>query len=412
MFRASQSRKAALSFIFITVVLDMLAVGMIIPVLPKLVMMFLGGDTGRSAKMIGLFGTVWALMQLLFSPLMGSLSDRLGRRPVILISNFGLGLDYILMALAPSLGWLFFGRVISGITAASISTANAYIADVTPPEKRAASYGLMGAAFGVGFILGPAMGGLLGGVSPRLPFWVAAGLSLSNAMYGLFVLPESLTKENRTGFSWARANPLGSLTFLWSRGQLFGFSMLSFLRNLAHQVLNSVFVLYAGYRYGWNERTVGLTLAVVGLCSGVVQGALVRPIVKRIGERNTLYVGIFFGVFGFAVFGLAPSGALFFMGVPLTALWGLSGPALSGLMSQSVGPQEQGRLQGAQSSIIGLAGLLGPTLFTQIFAYFIEPSHKLHQPGAPFYLASIILVISLGIAWSLTRALSSKTSLC
>jgi DHA1 family tetracycline resistance protein-like MFS transporter len=412
MFRAFHSRKAALSFIFITVVLDMLAVGMIIPVLPKLVMMFLGGDTSKSAKMIGLFGTVWALMQLLFSPVMGSLSDRFGRRPVILISNFGLGLDYILMAMAPTLTWLFVGRTISGITSASISTANAYIADVTPPDKRAGSYGLLGAAFGIGFILGPAMGGLLGSISPRLPFWVAAGLSLSNAAYGFFVLPESLPMDRRARFVWTQANPLGSFVFVWSRPKLFGFSTLSFLRHLAHQVLNHVFVLYAGYRYGWNERAVGLTLACVGLCSGLVQGALIRPVVSRIGERNTLLLGLAFGICGFATFGMAKDGMQFLVGIPMTALWGLSGPALQGLMTQRAGPDEQGQLQGAQSSVMGLAGLMGPAIFTQTFAYFIEPAHHLNHPGAPFFLAAMIMVISLAIAWMLTRSLSQKVPLC
>ena len=279
-------RRAALVFIFITVLLDILALGIIIPVLPKLVENFLGGNTAAAAEMYGLFGTVWALMQFVFSPVLGALSDRFGRRPVILISCFGLGFDYILMALAPTLIWLFVGRVISGITAASIPTAGAYITDVTPAEKRAAGFGILGAAFGIGFVLGPALGGVLGGINPRLPFWVAAGMSLLNAMYGLFVLPESHSPERRASFLWSRANPVGSLTLLRSHPELLGLATVNFLYYLAHEVLPSTFVLYAGYRYNWDERAVGLTLAVVGVCTGIVQAGLIKPIVARFGERR------------------------------------------------------------------------------------------------------------------------------
>jgi len=247
---AGKPRRAAVAFILVTIALDMLALGMIIPVLPKLVERFMGGDTARAAEIFGAFTTVWALMQFLFSPLLGALSDRYGRRPVILLSNLGLGLDYIVMALAPTLMWLFVGRVISGITAASISTAQAYIADVTPPDRRAASYGLLGGAFGLGFILGPALGGLLGAIEPRLPFWAAAAFSLANAAYGLFVLPESLALDHRSGFSWRRANPVGSLLLLRSHPELSGLASANFFANLAHVVLPTVFVLYAGYRYG------------------------------------------------------------------------------------------------------------------------------------------------------------------
>src|SRR5215475_8799857 len=245
----TKPRRAAMAFIFVTVALDMLALGIVIPVLPKLVEGFMGGNTARAAEVLGVFGIVWALMQFLFSPLLGVLSDRFGRRPVIVLSNAGLGLDYVLMALAPTLGWLFVGRVISGLTTASMSTAYAYIADVTPPERRAASYGLLGAAFGVGFILGPALGGLLGGVDPRLPFWVAAGFSLVNAGYGFFVLPESLPPDRRSAFSWRRANPLGSLALLRSHRELSGLAVANFLLLVSHVVFPTVYVLYAGYRY-------------------------------------------------------------------------------------------------------------------------------------------------------------------
>ena len=260
-------RRAALAFIFITVVLDMLALGVVVPVLPKLIEDFLHGDTARAAQIVGWFATVWALMQFIFSPVLGALSDRFGRRTVILLSNFGLGLDYIVMATAPGLGWLFLGRIISGITAASFSTAGAYIADVTPPEKRAGAFGMLSAAFGLGFIVGPALGGILGNVNPRLPFWVAAALSLLNAMYGLLVLPESLPTEKREAFSWRRANPIGSIKLLRSHAELFGLSISTFVGNIAHEALPTTFVLYAMYRYGWSERTIGFALGTVGVSS-------------------------------------------------------------------------------------------------------------------------------------------------
>ena len=396
-------RRAALAFIFITVVLDMLAVGMIAPVLPKLVMNFLSGDTARAAKIYGIFGTVWALMQFVFAPVQGLLSDRFGRRPVILLSNFGLGLDYVLMAVAPSLSWLFVGRVISGITAASIPAATAYIADVTPPEKRAGAFGMLGAAFGLGFIVGPAIGGLLGNVNSRLPFWVAAAFSLANAMYGLFVLPESLPRERREPFSWRRANPVGSLKLLRSHPELFGLATANFFTYLAHEVLPSTFVLYASYRYHWNERTVGLALATVGACYALVQGALVGRIVHRIGERGALLVGLIFGALGFAIYGLASTGFLFWLGIPLMSIWGISGPAVQGLMTRRVSPSEQGQLQGANGSLRSITGLIGPALFTLTFAASISPHRGWHMPGAPFLLSSVMLLAALALAWRVTR---------
>jgi len=396
-------RRAALAFILITVTLDMLALGVIVPVLPRLVVDFVGGDTARGAEVYGLFGTVWALMQFFFSPILGSLSDRFGRRPVILLSNLGLGLDYIFMALAPTISWLFVGRVISGITSASLSTAYAYIADVTPQEKRAAGFGMVGAAFGVGFVVGPALGGLLGGVDPRLPFWVAAGLSLANAAYGWLVLPESLPRERRMSFSWRRANPVGSLVLLRSHPELLGLAIVNFLGNLAHAALPSTFVLYAGYRYGWDAQTVGIMLASVGVASVIVQGGVIGPVVKRIGERAALLVGLLCGAAGFAIYGAAPTGTLFLIGVPVVALWGLAGAASQGLMTRRVGGSEQGQLQGANGSVRGITELIGPGLFTQSFAFFIAAGTPLHLPGAPFLLASLLLAAALLVAWRVTR---------
>ena len=400
---APARRHAAFAFVFVTVLLDMLAIGVIIPVLPRLVLDFLGNDTVRAADMLGIFGTVWALMQFVFAPLQGALSDRFGRKPVIVMSNIGLGLDYVLMAVAPTIGWLFVGRVVSGITAASISTAYAYVADVTPPERRSARFGLLGAAFGAGFILGPALGGIAGNVDPRLPFWIAAALSLANGLYGTFVLPESLPRERRAGFSWARANPFGALILLRSQRQLTVMATINFLGNLAHAVLPSMSVLYMTYRYGWSERTVGLTMAFVGVCAMIVQGTLIGPIVGRFGERTSLLTGLLFGVAGFLVFGLATSGPIFWLGIPLMALWGLASPSALGLMSRRVGPSEQGRLQGANSSIMGIANMIGPALFTQAFALAISVRSEWQLPGAPFVLAAGLLAVAASAAWVATR---------
>ena len=397
-------RKAAFVFIFATILLDMLAMGIVIPVLPKLVVDFVGGDTQEAAKVFGLFGTAWALMQFLFAPLQGTLSDSFGRRPVILISNFGVGLDYVLMALAPTLGWLFAGRVLSGIASSSIATAYAYVADVTPADQRAARFGLLGAASGAGFVLGPALGGWAGSISPRLPFWIAAGLSLLNACYGLLVLPESLPPAQRVRFEWRRANPFGALALLRTHAVLLWLSAVNFLGNLAHAVLPSVSVLYLMYRYGWDERLVGLTLAIVGVGSIVVQGAVVGPVTKTIGERAALMLGLAFGVVGFLVFAVARTGVEFCIGIPLLALWGLEGPASMALMSRLVGASEQGQLQGANASVTGIANLFGPALFTQTFAVAIRGGRDMYLAGAPFLVAVFLLAAAGILAWFATRA--------
>lgn len=400
-------RRAAVIFIFITVVLDVLALGIIIPVLPMLVEDFLGGDTARAATVFGVFGTVWAMMQFVFAPILGALSDRWGRRPIILLSCLGLGLDYILMALAPTLVWLFVGRILSGVTSASFATAGAYIADVTPVEKRAAGFGVVGAAFGLGFVLGPALGGVLGAVDPRLPFWVAAGLALVNAAYGYFVLPESLPPERRRQFSWGRVNPLGSLRLLRSHRELFGIATVTVFYHLAHHVLPSVFVLYGSYRYGWDARATGLTLAGVGIMSIIVQGGLVRPMVARFGERRMLLTGLAFGTVGYVIYAMAETGPGFWLGIPIFGLMGLYGPSAQGLMSRRVTPSEQGQLQGINSSFMGMTGIFAPALFTFTFAEFIGPHADWHLPGAPFLLAAGLLATAWVIAWRVTRARAS-----
>jgi len=397
-------RHGAVAFIFVTILLDMLAAGMIIPILPKLIESFVGNDTARAARLFGLFATVWALMQFVFSPLLGSLSDRHGRRAVVLVSNFGLGADYVLMALAPSLLWLFVGRVISGMTSASISTAFAYVADVTPPERRAAVFGRIGAAFGAGFVLGPAMGGLLGNIDPRLPFWVAAALSFANFLYGLVILPESLPVTRRSAFRWRSANPLGALQLLRSDRTLASLSVVNFISQLSHVVLPSTFVLYATYRYGWDTRTIGLTLAMVGICAMVVQGGAVGLIVRSLGERGALILGLCSGAVGFLIFGAAPTGPLFTVGIPAMAVWGVAGAATQALTTQRVAADLQGQLQGATSSVQSVAQLVGPSLFTLTFAYFISADAPAHLPGAPFLLASVLLVVALAVAARTLRA--------
>ena len=396
--------RAAVTFIFFTVMLDMLALGVIIPVLPKLIEQFEGGNTARAAGLIGLFGTSWAVMQFLTSPVLGALSDRYGRRPIILLSNLGLGLDYILMALAPTVGWLWFGRIISGVTSASVATAFAYIADVTTPDKRARSYGFMGAAFGIGFIVGPALGGLLTTVSPRLPFWVSATFSLANFCYGFFILPESLPLSRRSQFSWARANPVGSLKLLRAHPHLMGFATIHFLYNLAHQSLATVFVLYTGYRYGWTAMDVGWALASVGVAFAVVQAGLVGKLVARFGERRMLVAGLSFGAAGMAIYGLAPTGALFAAGIPIMSMWGLYGPSAQGLMTRRVGPADQGKLQGALGSIMGITGIIGPTIFTLTFARAITDWRQPFLVGAPYLLASGMLGLGVLIGVRVTGA--------
>ena len=392
-------RKATVAFIFALVVMDVVALGIVIPVLPKLVEGFMGGDTARASGIYGAMTTAWGVMQFLAMPVVGMLSDRFGRRPVILISCLGLGLDYFVMALAPSVGWLFVGRVLSGATSANFSTAFAYVADVTPQDKRAGAFGMLGAAFGVGFVVGPALGGLLGGIDPRLPFWVAGSLALLNAAYGLFVLPESLAAGKRAGFAWSRANPLGSLKLLRSHPELFGLAAALFLMDVAHFSLPAVSVLYMGYRYGWGPPAVGAVLAAVGVGAMIVQGGLVRRVVPRIGERRALAMGLLFGALGFFIYGVAPTGAIFLAGVAVMALWGFAMPSAQALMTRHVGVSEQGQLQGANASLMSLAGIVGPVLFTQIFAATLD-----RMPGAAFGLAGGLLLVAMTVAWRSTRA--------
>lgn len=385
------------------VAFDMLAFGIIAPVLPDLIRQFEGGDFARASSLIGYFGFAWATMQFIFSPILGAWSDRFGRRPVMLISCFGLAIDYVIMAMAPSLRWLFLGRLISGITTSNVATAFAYVTDVTKPEERAKPFGLISAVFGLGFVIGPAVGGWLGNRNLRFPFWAAAALSLGNALYGYFVLPESLPPEKRAKSAWHMANPLGALKLLRSHTELAGLSVVVTLYYLAHNSLPSMWALYTEYRYAWSRRDVGLSLAVVGVCAAVVSGVLVGPLVKRFGERRSLLWGLFFGTVGFAGFALATRGWMLLAVIPFIALWGIAAPAIQSLMARHVDPSSQGKLQGAINSLRAITGMAGPVLFTQIFALAISPHFSLHLPGAPYYLAAVLLVSSLLLAVYVTR---------
>ena len=393
-------RQAALIFIFITVLIDVLAFGVIIPVLPHLVEEFAGGDKSQAAFWVGGFSTAFAIVQFFTAPIQGALSDRYGRRPVILVSCFGLGIDFIFMAFAPNLVWLFVGRLISAATAASFTTANAYIADITAPENRAKSFGMLGAAFGLGFIVGPVVGGLLGGIDHRLPFLFSAGLALINFAYGVFVLPESLPKERRSmRFDWAHAKPMGSVRLLRDYPQIWGLVALVLLINFAHFVYPSTFVLFADVSFGWKEKEAGYVLAVVGVLSVFVNLVLVGKVVNRFGERRAILFGLICGVIGLLIYGFAYTGWMFLVGMPISALWAISTPSTQALITQQVGPEEQGRIQGALSSLISLTGIVAPGLFAGSFGYFIGPNAPVHLPGIAFLIAAVLLACAVVVAW-------------
>ena len=399
------ARKAALIFIFITVLIDVLAFGVIIPVLPHLVQQFVGGDTSTAAYWTGVFAFAFSLVQFFSAPIQGALADRYGRRPVILISCLGLGLDFVFMALAPNLAWLFVGRIISAITSASFTTANAYIADVTAPEARAKSFGMIGAAFGLGFIVGPLIGGVLGDIDHRLPFWCAASLALLNFLYGLFVLPESHPVERRSkAFDWKHAKPMGGVKMLREYPHIWGLVAVVFLANFAHYVYPSTFVLFADAAYGWKEKQAGYVLAVVGVLSVIVNVMVVGRMVKALGERRAMMLGLACGTAGFVVYGLAGSGWLFLLGLPISALWAVAAPATMALVTQQVPADVQGRIQGSLSSLVSLAGIFAPALFAGAFGFFIGPSAPVHLPGVSFLLAALLLGIAALVAWRYTDA--------
>ena len=407
-------RNAALIFIFFTVLIDVLAFGVIIPVLPHLVQRFAGGDMSHAAWWVGTFGVAFSLIQFVTSPIQGALSDRFARRPVILLSCLGLAVDFAFMALAPSLAWLMVGRIVSAMTSASFSTANAYIADVTPDEGRARGYGMIGAAFGLGFIAGPLIGGVLGDIDLRLPFWFAAGLALVNFCYGLFVLPESLPPERRTArVDWSHANPLGALRLLRNYPQVFGLAAVVWISALAQYAHPSIFVLYSDYRYGWGQKEVGYVLAAVGVLSVIVNAGLVGPIVKRFGERRALLASLSCGVVGFSFYAFASHGWLFLVGLPISALWAIAAPAAQALITRQVGVGAQGRVQGSLMSLVSLAGIAGPAIYAGSFGWFVSKSAPLHWPGVPYFIAggrgayemivTAFAAIGVGIGWRYAR---------
>jgi DHA1 family tetracycline resistance protein-like MFS transporter len=391
--RQVAGRRAAVPFVLVSLGLDTLSLCLLIPVFPPLVQQFEHGDAASAGRAIGVLTAVWAVAQFIGSPIMGALSDRFGRRPVLLASIFGLGLDNLLMALAPNLTWLFIGRVLSGFTASSFSVATAYIADVTPPEQRAARFGLVGAIWSFSFIIGPALGGLMGAVDLRLPFFVSAGVSLAAAVYGYFVLPESLKAEHRAPFSWRKANPVASLGFLGSHPELFWLSVVNFLMQFAHAVLPTLFILYAGNRYGWSLQVTGPVLAATGVFGMFVQAWLTPRLVPRIGEIRAMIVGLAAGALTLAIYGLAPAGWIFLLGTPVGALLGLFAPGFQALTTRRVGPNEQGRLQGANSGITGLTSMIAPAAFGYIYAATAQ-----REGGAAAGVAFLIAAVLLGLA--------------
>ena len=400
------ARRPALGFIFVTLALDIIGIGLIVPILPKLIEQYQGGDVTAASTTYGLLHSTYALMQFLFAPLIGSLSDRFGRRPVILISLLGSGLDYLLIAFAPTLSWFVVGRIIAGLTGANFAAATAYIADISPPEKRAANFGLIGAAFGLGFIIGPALGGLLGTYGMKVPFLAAGALTLLNWLYGLFVLPESLAPENRRTFSWARSNPVSSLLALRRFPSVIGLVATSFFFTLGHQVYPAIWVLYTSYRYGWDTRATGLSLAFVGVMAAIVQGGLTKPIVKRLGEVKTTLFGLLLGCLIYACYGLASQGWMLYACILVGSLSGVAGPAVQGLMSRNVAPDEQGGLMGSLTSLTSVAGILGPPLCTTLFGYFVSDKAPVHLPGAAFFMSAVLTLLALVLA---IRALRGVT---
>ena len=394
--------RGAVAFITVISLLNSIAAMIIIPVLPKLVTGFTG-SVSDAAGYVGAFAAAFALAQFLAAPVLGALSDAHGRRTVILISAAGMALDYMVMALAPSVGWLFVGRVVAGLTAASGPAINAYIADVIPPEERAGVFGWTGSAMAAGFLIGPSLGGLLGVIDPRLPFWVSAGIGVAVVFYGFFILPESLPKERRTPFSFRRANPWGSFQFLAGRPQILGLVVVLMMMFIAAQCLPTTLALYTTWRFGWSTAIIGGYLTFAGIGHMVVQSLVVRRFVKTFGERIAAVAGYSATAVGFFIYATAPIGPLFAIGMPFYAMAGLVGPAVQSQLTRSVAPTEQGRVQGASASVASLAGMLAPLLFTQVFHFASAPGQEAWPKGLHLYVATAILACGALLAWRIMR---------
>ncbi|HEU4633799.1 MAG TPA: TCR/Tet family MFS transporter [Flavisolibacter sp.] len=397
------SRKAAMSFIFITLLIDVTGLGLIIPVLPKLIEELTGGNISQASQWGGWLTFAYAIMQFFCAPIIGNLSDKYGRRPVLLFSLFGFGIDYLFLAFAPTIWWLFLGRIIAGITGASFTTASAYIADVSAPENRAKNFGLLGAAFGVGFIIGPSLGGLLAHYGLRVPFLVAAGFTLLNALYGYFVLPESLSKENRRNFEWKRANPLGSLLHLKKYPSVMGLIGSMVLVYIAAHALQSTWTFINIERFNWSEQMMGLSLGLVGVMTMVVQGGLIRYINPKLGNERSVYIGLAIYSLGMLAFAFANQSWMMFVFMIPYCLGGIAGPALQAILAGHVPPTEQGELQGALTSMMSATSIVGPLVMTNLFAYFTKPDAPVHFSGAPFLLGSVLLMASAVVAYGVLR---------
>jgi DHA1 family tetracycline resistance protein-like MFS transporter len=395
--------RKALVFIGITVLMDTVGFGIILPVLPALLMHITGQGVERAAIYGGWLAFAYALMQFVCAPILGGLSDHFGRRPVLLFAVGALGLDYIVQGLAPTLAWLFFGRIVAGIAGASFTPAYAYVADVSPPDKRAQNFGLIAAMFGVGFIAGPAIGGLLGGLGPRAPFFAAAALSLLNFIYGVFVLPESLPRERRRAFEWKRANPLGTLMQMRKRPAVLGLLGALFLWMVAHQVMPAVWSYYTKFRYGWNEAMIGVSLAIAGAVMALSQAVLVRPLVKQLGERRAALLSISIATVGYLGFASATRGWMIFAWQTTWLFSATVMPTTQGLMSHRVEPNAQGELQGAVASLFSLSSIVGPPLLSHLFGYFTSPAAPIQVPGAAFFASAVLAVLTLAIYWAVTR---------
>ncbi len=393
------NRKAAVGFIFITLLIDVMGWGLIIPVMPKLISDLKNIPVNEASSYGALLLSVYAVTQFVFAPVIGNLSDKYGRRPILLFSLLGFGIDYIFLALAPTYGWLFVGRIIAGITGASFTTATAYIADISTVETRAKNFGMIGAAFGLGFVIGPALGGLLAGFGVRAPFYAAAGLCLLNALYGYFVLPESLAKENRRPFEWRRANPFGSLQFLRKTPGIGALAFSFFLIYLAGQAVQGNWNFFTIYRFQWSEGMVGISLAVVGLLVGAVQGGLTRVVNPKIGNQKSIYLGLFLYAVGLFLFAFASQGWMMFAFLVPYCLGGIAGPSLQATISQHVSPSQQGELQGALTSLMSLTTIIGPLMMNNLFTFFTSKKAPFHFPGVSFLLAAVFMICSLVIAW-------------